>query len=185
MFESYLYHPENGLRTDVSIQEMPEVLRDPRQLLWIDMQDIDDRDIDLLTAVFNLHPLTVEDLIIPNARPKVENFGEYISLVMFALQSQNGQQKDRLKTIELDCCLGKNFLITFHTDALNSLTLCKERIRKQSPIIMHGADMLLYSILDSCVDSYFPVINAFDNLVDEMSDELFKDPTQDTLEENI
>jgi magnesium transporter len=181
MFESYLYHPDSGLKTDISVQDMPEVLKDPRQLLWIDMQDMDDKDIDLLTTVFNLHPLTVEDLIMPNARPKVENFGEYISLVMFALQSQNNHQKGRVKAIELDCCLGRNFLITFHTDTLTPLALCKERIRKQSPIIMHGADMLLYSILDSCVDSYFPVISEFDNLVDEMSDELFKDPSQDTL----
>jgi len=46
---------------------------------------------------------------------------------------------------------------------------------------MHGADMLLYSILDSCVESYFPIVQKFDNFVDEVSDELFKEPTQETL----
>jgi magnesium transporter len=46
---------------------------------------------------------------------------------------------------------------------------------------MHGADMLLYSILDSCVDNYFPIINEFDNTVDAVSDELFQSPDQDTL----
>lgn len=182
MYESFAYHPEQGLKTGLSVEEMRETLKDERALLWVDMFDVDDADIDLLTAVFGLHPLTVEDIILPNARPKVEKFRDYVFLIMFTLESQNGAQKERVKATELDCCLGRNFLLTFHSQQpLTPLAACKERIKKQSPMIMHGADMLLYAILDSCVDSYFPVINTFDNLVDEMSDELFRDPTQDTL----
>lgn len=176
MYESFSYHPEQGLKTNISPDEIRQSLKDERSLVWIDLLDLDDNDIDLLTATFNLHPLTVEDFIMPNARPKVENFKDYIFLIMFSLE-KNG----RAKTSELDCCLGKNFLITFHNHPITPLTTCKERLKKQSPMIMHGADMLLYSILDTCIDSYFPVINEFDNLVDEMSDELFRDPTQDTL----
>lgn len=181
MREVFLYNPESGLRSDLSAQEMADGLKDGRSLLWVDFTDVDDEDVDLLTSVFNLHPLTVEDLIMPNARTKVEKFPDYAFLVMFSLESHDNKQRGKIRSTELDCCLGKNFLITCHTEAVTPLSVCKDRIRKQSPIIMHGADMLLYSILDSCVDSYFPVINDFDNLVDEVSDELFTDPTQNTL----
>ena len=181
MYETFLYHPERGLKTELSPEEMSQAVQDPSCLLWLDITDIDDSTIDLLTSIFNLHPLTTEDFIMPNARTKAEKFKDYLFLVIFALQNNNNGKHEKAKTIELDCCLGRNFLVTFHSDPITPLSASKERVRKQSPIIMHGADMLLYSIIDSCVDSYFPIINEFDNFVDEMSDELFKDPTQDTL----
>lgn len=181
MYESFLYHPQTGLKTDLSIKEIDQALKDERSLVWLDLLDIDDSDVDLLTSIFNVHPLTVEDFIMPNARPKVEGFKDYIFLIIFSLETQNSNQRGKIRPSELDCCMGRNFVITFHNQPLIPLGVCKDRVKKLSPIIMHGADMLLYSILDSCIDSYFPAITEFDNLVDEMSDELFKDPTQETL----
>ncbi|MFA5143597.1 MAG: magnesium/cobalt transporter CorA [Candidatus Omnitrophota bacterium] len=181
MYESFLYHPEQGLKCDVSPDEMREALRDERSLIWVDMTEIDDVDIDLLTMAFNIHPLTTEDFIMPNARPKIENFGGYIYLIMFALESSNGKKTSRVNTKELDFCLGRNFLITFHDQPITAVAMCKERIKKQSPTITNGADMLLYSVLDTCVDTYLPIITEFDNMVDEMSDALFKEPDQRTL----
>jgi len=187
MYETFLYNTQTGIKCDkLSGNQMREALKVPSSLLWIDLQDIDDEDIDILSSVFNIHPLTIEDFIMPNARPKIENFGEYLYLIMFALEAKNGQNKTghhhrKIHTIELDFCLGKNFLITFHNAPIASLTASKERVKKQSPTIMHGADMLLYSILDSCIDTYFPIITEFDNMVDEMGDELFKEPSQKTL----
>lgn len=181
MYESYLYHPERGLKIDLSPAAMAEAVKDDRSTLWIDVSDIDDSDIDLLTSVFNLHPLTIEDFIMPNARPKIEEFPDYMFLVVFSLQSTNGNKSGKIATTELDCCLGKNFLITFHTEVCSSIGVCKERVKKQSPMIMYGADMLLYSVLDSCIDNYFPILTEFDNTVDAMSDDLFKAPDQKTL----
>lgn len=195
MFETYYYHPDKGLQTGLSLQEVGEAIKDPRSLLWMDIIDVSDEIIDLLTTSFNLHPLTIEDIILPNARPKVENFHDYLLLVMFALEFQNGsaatpeaqrktsvlQVSAKVKTVEIDCCLGRNFLVTFHDRPLKSLAICKDRIKRQSPIMLNGADALLYAILDSCVDNYFPVISEFDNMVDQMSDELFTAPTQETL----
>lgn len=181
MYENYYYHPEHGFKSGLSIPEMAAAVKDERATLWLDVSDVDDNDIDLLTNVFNLHPLTVEDFIMPNARPKIEEFPDYMFLVVFSLQSSNGNRSAKIGTTELDCCLGKNFLITFHTDICSSIGVCKERVKKQSPMIMYGADMLLYSVLDSCIDNYFPILSEFDNTVDVMSDDLFKAPDQSTL----
>ena len=184
MYENYYYHPERGFKTDLTIQEMTDAVKDEKATLWLDVSDIDDSDIDLLTNVFNLHPLTIEDFIMPNARPKIEEFPDYLFLAIFSIkasQASNNGQSGRMQMTELDCCLGKNFLITFHTESFASICTCKERVRKQSPMMMYGSDMLLYSILDSCIDNYFPILTEFDKTVDDMSDELFKSPNQDTL----
>lgn len=180
MHESFIYNPQTGLRSGVAADEMRVALKDETSLLWVDIQDIDDEDIDLLTNVFGLHPLTIEDFIMVNSRPKVENFKDYTFLVMFSIESYD-KVKSRMRTSEIDFCLGKNFLITTHNDAIGTLCASKERIRKNSPIVSNGADFLLYSLIDCVVDSYFPMITEFDNLVDEMSDELFKDPSNETL----
>lgn len=181
MYESFLYHPEKGLKTGSSAAEIAEAVRDARTLVWIDMLDIDDSDIDLLTSVFNFHPLTIEDFIMPNSRPKIEKFKDYFFLVMFSVELNGEKKKEHVTIEELDCCLGKNFLVTFHSCPLKSIGVCKERNRKQSQAMMYGADMLLYSILDLCIESYFPVIQKFDNFVDEISDELFRDPSKGIL----
>jgi magnesium transporter len=180
MFDSFLYHPEHGLKLNLHPHDIREAFKDPASLLWLDIRDIDDIDIDILSETFNLHPLTIEDFIMANARPKVENFNEYLFLVVFSIVSRD-PEKGRIVTAEFDCCLGKNFLITTHSMNNGPLESLKERIRKQSPLIKNGGDFLLYSIIDAFVDGYFPIINAFDNMVDEMSDELFKDPSNETL----
>jgi len=181
MFESYYYHPSQGFKTGLSPAEITSAVKDENSVLWLDVFDLDDNDIDLLTNAFNLHPLTVEDFIMPNARPKIEEFPDYLFLVIFTIKSGENHQNGKFGMTELDCCLGKNFLITFHSEGLNSICTCKDRVKKQSPTIMHGADMLLYSILDSCIDNYAPIIHEFDDMVDDMSNDLFKSPNQDTL----
>ncbi|MFH1857287.1 MAG: magnesium/cobalt transporter CorA [Candidatus Omnitrophota bacterium] len=181
MYETFFYHPQKGLNTErFTVEAMRQALADPSCVLWVDFTEIDDEDIDLLTEVFNLHPLTVEDFIMANARPKVENFKEYLFLIMFSMECPD-KETDRVRTSELDFCLGKNFLVTAHHEAMPPLAVGKERIKKQSPIIKQGTDFLLYSLLDCLVDSYFPVIDEFDSKVDEMSDELFHNPNNETL----
>jgi len=181
MYETFLYNPQTGFNTErLDREQIRQALSDHASVLWIDLKTIDDEEIDILTEVFNLHPLTIEDFIMANARPKIENFKDYIFLVMFSIQSFE-KEKGRVNKDERDFCLGKNFLVTAHNDSEKAFATNKERIRKQSPIIKNGVDFLLYSLLDSLVDSYFPIIDEFDNMVDAMNDELFRDPSNDTL----
>lgn len=181
MNQNCWYHPNTGFKCDLSAGEMAEAAKDERSVLWLDVCDIDDKDIDILTQVFGLHPLTIEDFIMPNARPKIEEFPEYFFLVIFSIQAIKNLQRHKIQMTEVNCCLGKNFLITYHADQVDFVSTCRERIAKQPPLTMQSADMLLHSILDSCVDRYFPIFNEFDRVADEMSDELFKSPDQETL----
>ncbi|MDD4894063.1 MAG: magnesium/cobalt transporter CorA [Candidatus Omnitrophica bacterium] len=180
MYETFYKDPQQGLKTGLNVEDIRQALSTETGLLWIDMWDIDDGDIDLLTEVFNLHSLTIEDFIMPNIRSKVENFKDYLFLILFAMDSAD-KTKGKINTSELDCCLGNNFLITTHNNGINVLSTIKERVRRESPIMKNSSDFLLYSILDYLVDSYLPIISEFDAMVDEMSDELFKDPSNETL----
>jgi magnesium transporter len=180
MRETFLYKKGQELKTGLDSSEITQALKDKDSLLWLDIQEASEDDITLLTDVFRLHPLTIEDAIMPNARPKIESFPDYLFLSMFAIEL-HPDQKEEVKTVELDFCLGSNFLITVHTDKVKSVATNKEKLKKHSPIMEKGSDFLLCSIIDTMVDNYFPIINLFDDRADDVSDDLFKEPTQRTL----
>ena len=180
MFKAYLYKNGQPIKTDLSVEDIKQALSDEHSILWVDIAQSEDADIDLMTNVFNLHPLTIEDCIMPNARPKVEKFDNYLFLNTFALEVRP-EEEEEIKTVELDFCLGKNFLLTVHADKIKSVTATQEKIEKKSPLMDKGADFLLCTVIDTMVDNYFPVINMFDDRVDDISDELFQDPNQETL----
>ena len=180
MYDVYFYKKDKGLKTGLTRDEIEKAVKNRDGLLWLDIRSAADDDIDMLTNIFNFHPLTVEDCIMPNARSKVEMFEHYLFVNTFAMELHPGQEEE-IKTVELDCCLGENFLVTVHADNIKSVATTKEKIDKQSPILDHGADFLLSSIIDTMVDNYFPIINMFDDRADDVSDEIFKDPNQATF----
>ncbi|MFC1806837.1 magnesium/cobalt transporter CorA [Candidatus Omnitrophota bacterium] len=180
MYETILYKKDKSIKTGLNRQEIEDALKDRHSLLWVDMKEADDENIELLTSIFKLHPLTIEDCIMPNARPKLEKFDNYLFMIAYAIELDPGEEEE-LKTVELDCCLGHNYLITVHRDDMKSVNDTKDKAQKKSPVITNGPDFLLCSVVDAVVDNYFPIISMFDDRGDDMSDELFKEPTQETL----
>ena len=176
---NYLYTAERKLRKDIPMAEFREALASENSLLWVDIEEMEDEDIEVLMDVFGLHSLTVEDCIMVNARPKVEDFPGYLFLVTQGVKFDANEI--RIESYEVDFCVGKNYLITVHTDPIDAITLNLERVDKASPIITRGSDFLACSILESLADSYYPIVDKFDKRVDEMEAELFKDPTTKTF----
>ncbi|MDP2943432.1 MAG: CorA family divalent cation transporter, partial [Candidatus Omnitrophota bacterium] len=176
---NYLYTAEGKLRKDIPIAEFRQALASENVLLWIDIEEMEDGDIEVLMDVFGIHPLTVEDCIMVNARPKVEDFPGYLFLITQGVKFNANETK--IESYEVDFCIGKNYLITVHTDPVDAITLNLERVDKGSPIITRGSDFLTCSILESLADGYYPIVDKFDKRVDEMEAELFKDPTTKTF----
>ncbi len=175
---NYLYS-EGKLRKDIPMAEFRQALTLENSLLWIDIEEMEDEDIEVLMDVFGLHSLTIEDCIMVNARPKVEDFPGYLFLITQGVKFNANETK--IESYEVDFCIGKNYLITVHTDPVDAITLNLERVDKSSPIITRGSDFLACSILESLADSYYPIVDKFDKRVDEMEAELFKDPTAKTF----
>ena len=180
MIRSYLYHPSGALECDVPVGQFREALSNPGALLWVDIEDPEDLDVECLLEVFELHPLTVEDCIMPNLRPKIEDFERYLFVV---LQGLRRNEKGRLVPLELDLCVGSNFLITVRSEPIRVLDEDRIRVEKKSPIIKRGADFLFYSLADSIIDSYFPILDEVEARVDELETRLLADSTQATLQE--
>ena len=179
MMRSYLSNPDGTIEWGLSPERLRSALASEQHLLWVDIEEPTDEEIELLLEVFELHPLTVEDCIMPNVRPKLEDFERYLFIVLQGLKRVDG----RLRTVELDVCLGRNFLLTIHSERIKSVEDDCARVEKKSPVITRGADFLFYAITDSLIDSYFPVLEEVEARVDEMESRLLSDSTERMLRE--
>ncbi len=179
MIRSYLYNPDGTIECGLASDRFRKALTNEHSLLWVDIENPEDAEIELLLEVFELHPLTVEDCIMPNVHPKIEEFEQYLFMVLHGLTRIDGQ----LKAVELDVCLGKNFLITVRTGRIKSIDDDCARVERKSPIFQRGADFLFYAITDSLIDSYFPIIDEVEARVDELETKLLSDSTKQMVQD--
>lgn len=151
--------------------DLPELLKDPSILVWVDMESPTEADEQILLDVFHFHPLTVEDCRENRHYPKVEEFEGYLYFIVHGVRADTSP--DRFNTIELDGFLGSHYVITYHHDFFRSIANVKQQLRTTPVACQRGAPFLLHQILDQVVDYYSPVLDDFDARVDQLQDDIF------------
>lgn len=148
-------------------------------VLWVDVDGIGDIDqMKEFGDLFALHPLAIEDVLKSNQRAKVEDYDD----VMFVV-ARMVSLKPRLQTEQLSIFLSKDAVLTFQElpggDCLEGL---RERIRRARGLIRKGkADYLLYSVLDAVIDGYFPVLESYGEMLEDLEDEIIQRPARATI----
>jgi magnesium transporter len=181
MHTIYIYHPDSGIRCEgVDRKALQSALTDANAVVWVDLEEPTDDEMDILVEEFQFHPLSIEDCIFPQNRPKLEEFEDYTFIVFHGIQ-YNPENTHPISTQELDIFLGKNFLVTVHDNPLKNVVLVKQRCREKAEVLSKGSDYILYLVLDNLVDSYFPLLDQMDREIDEIEDTVFTKPTADLL----
>jgi magnesium transporter len=141
-------------------------------LLWLDLADAGPDTIALLSDVFKIHPLAVEDAQEFNQRPKVEDYDDFVYLVAYGARGLDQPM------VEVHCFYAEHFLVTVHRQEVAAVPdACRAlgRLRTERRLVA------LYRLLDSLVDSMFPFLAAFDDRIDELQDQIFAKPTDQEL----
>ncbi len=177
----FIYNRSRGLILDqkdpILIQN---ALRDTESLVWMDLEDPTDDEIDILTDIFQFHPLSIEDCIFPQNRPKIEEFENYVFIVVHGILYDHNHDPS-ITTQELNIFVGHNFIVTFHENPLRNISMVKTRCREKVDILAKGSDFVLHLVLDNLVDSYFPILNQMDTVIDKIEDDIFTEPTSALL----
>ncbi len=178
-----LYHiPDQEIRSDIPIKEFAALLKEPGSLLWVDFDAEPDPSAEsILTGIFRFHPLAVDDALEETHTPKIDDWGEYIYIVLNAMNfdASNGLA---LSTIELDIFLGSNYIVTHHDAPIPALEKAREAFGRDKRYTMHGPDHLLYKIIDMLIADYMPIVEAIDDQIDRVEDEVLVKAAPDTLE---
>jgi len=166
-----------------TVEQLPELLKDEHAVVWVDMYQPTKADEDVLLSVFHFHPLTVEDCHENRHYPKVEEFPGYLYLIVHGVRADTSP--DHFNTIELDAFLGPNYVITYHHDEFRSIDNVKQLVHTSPIACQRGAAFLLHQILDQIVDYYSPVLDDFDERIDQLEADIFglKRPNNSILEE--
>jgi len=149
---------------------------------WINVDGI--QDIDVLEKIgnhFGLHPLVLEDILNTDHRPKIDDYGDYLYIVLKMLDYNSSSEE--VVTDQVSLILGSNFLLSFHEKRSDFFNPLIERINNgKTKIRKMGADYLAYSLIDLIVDNYFVVLEKFSERIEDKEEELISNPSNKTLQ---
>ena len=147
-------------------------------VVWVNVDGLGDAQlISEIGERFSLHRLALEDVLNAHQRPKVEQFGTHYFMV-----TQEVTMNEVLESEQLSLFLGHNFVITFQERCGDQWNPIRDRIRNdRGKIRGAGADYLLYSLLDTVVDSYFPLVESFDLRLETLEDNIVVHPERTSI----
>ncbi len=164
----------------VDLPGLSELLKDPQACLWVDLEGEPPEAIEAIAHYFALHPVTIEDLLIRNQRPKLEEFDDYIFVVVHGLSLRQGEE---VPTEEFHVVLGKNWVLSVHERPVEGMKRIYDQVVSTPNAFGGSASFVLYRISDLLVDSYFPALDALEEEIDDLEDDVVERPTQERLQE--
>lgn len=186
------YNATEALRRQLTQAQDCAPFLDSASVSWIDVQGLGCADtFRQLGQVFGLHTLVLEDVVNVPQRPKVEEYGEQLLVVtqMSTLPSSKSSPPARQAFLpspmieQVSFVLGRNYLLTVQEEPLNDcFGPVRDRIHyDRGSIRQRGADYLLYALLDSIVDGFFPILEVYGEQIEALEDEVIANPSPKTL----
>jgi len=172
MADCFIIQKSKPLKQQTNIAEALEAAQDKQNVVWINLLEPTDPELETVEKGLGLHELTTEDLKNPSGRAKIEDFDGHLFMTFKALNFNEGE--DIEETINLNFILFKNLLVTVHISPILSIKETMEDIAKRPAIMKAGADFLMYSILDRVIDKYLPIIDQLDDETEQIEESIFE-----------
>jgi magnesium transporter len=177
------YNPEQLEELEVETIEEFFPYADNKNATWVNIDGL--HDIELIEKIgnhFNLHPLLLEDILNTEKRPEIEDYGDFIFMVVKMLYYDD--VKGTVLHEQLSIILGKNVVISFQERVGDVFNPIRERIRNSKGRIRNGGtDYLAYALIDTIVDNYFIILEKFSDRLETLEEELIAKFSQMTLKE--
>ena len=158
MIQSLIFSEGRLVGQDLEIEALRLVRADKGLMLWVDLGSPSEQEVkQVLEGVFQFHPLAIEDCVSPSSLPKVEDYDEYLFMVMHAVDFV---RSGKFSTTELDLFLGRDYLVTYHRTPLGFVQAALDRAVKNPGSIARTPDRLAHGILDLLVDNYAPTVTT-------------------------
>ena len=164
-----------GKRTEATTGAVADLISSGTRF-WLDLEGVDEEASELLANTFRLHPLAIEDAEHFGQRPKIDEFDDFTYFVV------HGATRGGDGTSEMHIFLLPHCVVTVHHGECPALTDVFGRIERHHRIQDVSPEVtLLYMIVDSLIDSFFPILSLFDERIDELEDEILRKPTEAQL----
>ena len=176
------YNSEKLIEKKLETVEDCVAFRDQPDInLWINVDGLDRVDIiEKLGNYFNIHPLTLEDVLNTGQRPKTEDYGSYIYTVLKMILLNT--EKEEIILDQVSIIVGPNYILSFQEREGDVFDLLRERFENPaSRLRKSGVDYLAYSLIDAVIDNYFLILEHFGEKIEDLEEELIIQPKPETL----
>ena len=169
MIKIVLHTGPDGLVAKTAIEDLSDLVGRADTTVWIDVVDPTPEEVARIGKELGYHPLALEDTIRGGQRPKVDQYDSYQYIVFYGLISEAGRPVSH----EVDIFVGAHCMVPFHSGTRKVIAETAERWRRNvASMGNHGVGFLLYSLLDSLVDGYFPVLDDVAERAEEMEESI-------------
>ena len=169
-----IHHQGTGL-VEFSHEKIGELVAEG-SFFWLDLDQPDAEDFQVLRDVFKFHPLAIEDSEHFGQRAKIDSYDDFAFLVLY------GASTDEDRLVEVHCFYSERYLVTVHRDDAPAFNEVRDRFAKRGQPI-EQPPRLLYQIVEALVDSFFPILADFDDRIDELANQTFLNATDAQLQE--
>ena len=178
---------KSAFMTDATYDQLPELLEHTTTkdgMLWVELFEppgdtVRERQLkeieQVLRDIFCFHPLAVDDALSESHVPKIDDWGDYLYIVLHAVAFE--PSNDDINTRELDVFLGRNYIVTYHHEDIPALEREWKSLTHDQRHMRFGTDYLLYHLYDAIASDYLPCIDTIDDVVDRIQDAAFDNPT--------
>ncbi len=184
MLDAFIRFGEGHVVNTSNPAEIAAAYHDPSAQFWLDISAPVDAEYAILSDLFGFHPLVIEDVVHEIQRPKLESYAmvgdrlknEYFFLVI------HGPEIDPapdclFQTTELDAIFSERYLVTIHERPLASLKDMFNRVHTDPEArLKWGIDVLLYELIDRLVDKYAPILDEFQETIDNLEERATENP---------
>jgi magnesium transporter len=171
-----------GLRLgEVAIPDISEVLKQPGRFVWIGLHEPDAEVLAEVQQEFSLHDLAIEDAARAHQRPKVERYGD--SLFAVLRTAHLDRPTGAIEFGETHLFVGSNYVVSIRHGASLPYVEVRSRCEASPDLLAKGPGFVFYALMDFIVDQYFPLVDAFEERLEELEDNIFRQTlTRETTE---
>ena len=161
---------QNGVKlADIPVAEISDYLKRNDCFVWVALRDTTDAEVEKMQEEFGLHDLAVEDARHGHQRPKIEEYGDTLFVVMHLVETDGPE----LTVGEISIFVGHNFVLSIRNRSKQNFLGVRDRCEREPELLRLGAGFVFYALMDAVVDLYFPVIDDLEFQLESIEDHLF------------
>jgi magnesium transporter len=154
---------------EIQQREIKSYLSRPDCFVWVALKDADATELAAMQDEFDLHELAVEDARHGHQRPKTEEYGDSLFVVMQTVEVVG----EDLRVGEVDIFVGRNYVLSARQNSERGFTEVRARCEREPELLQHGPGYVLYALMDAIVDRYAPVLDAVEAELEALEEQIF------------
>jgi magnesium transporter len=158
---------------DIAFSEIRRYRSQPDCFVWVALKDPELEELKVLQEEFDLHELAVEDAQHGHQRPKMDEYGASLFVVLQIVEPVERE----LHAGEVAIFVGPNYVATVRRDSEQGFSDVRRRSEQEPELLRHGPAYVLYALMDAVVDRYFPVLDTLNEEIDQIEERIFSGQT--------